>query len=137
MTPEQDRYLVQKYPNLYRDRNTSMTQTAMCWGFDIGSGWFQIIDNLSAKLEALILALPEADREYIRASQVKEKYGGLRVYLTSETPEMDEVIKEAENMSFETCEECGLPGTAKNSIGWIRTLCKGCRQELDTKSQLR
>jgi hypothetical protein len=129
MTPDQDRYLCEKYPNLYRDRNAPMNQTAMCWGFDVGSGWFDIINNLSAQLEALILGRPESERECFRASQVKSKFGGLRFYMTSSTDEMEEAIQKAESISYETCEECGLPGSDEGSIGWILTLCKKCRLE--------
>lgn len=45
-----DKYLVKKYAPLYQDRNAPMTQTAMCWGFECGNGWFNIIDTLSRQL---------------------------------------------------------------------------------------
>lgn len=47
MNMHYDRYLTQKYEPLYRDRNAPMTQTAMCWGFVVGDGWFDLINNLS------------------------------------------------------------------------------------------
>ena len=47
MREELDKQLVEKYPLLYRDRNAPMTQTAMCWGFSHGDGWYNIIDTLS------------------------------------------------------------------------------------------
>lgn len=45
-----------------------------------------------------------------RASQVKEKFGTLRFYMTSQTPEMDKIIEKACRKSAKTCEECGKPG---------------------------
>ena len=101
----------------------------MGFGFEIGDGWFDILNRLSAKIEAIILTFPPEEREYIRASQIKEKFGTLRVYITSGNDEIHDLISEAEALSAETCEECGLPGTDKGSTGWISTLCKGCRQK--------
>jgi len=50
MREELDKQLVEKYPLLYRDRHAPMTETAMCWGFCCGEGWYNIIDTLSALL---------------------------------------------------------------------------------------
>ena len=50
MREELDKKLVEKYPLLYRDRYAPMTETAMCWGFCCGDGWYNLIDILSALL---------------------------------------------------------------------------------------
>jgi hypothetical protein len=63
-----------------------------------------------------------------RASQVKEKYGGLRFYMTSATDEMYDLISEAEHKSEEICEVCGNEGRPSGE-GWITTLCNSCRAE--------
>ena len=122
MDEKLDAKLVAEFPNLYADRHASMQETCMCWGFTHGDGWYQIVYDLSAKLEALILALPEADRKDCKASQVKEKFGGLRFYMDSATDEMRALIHEAESLSFKTCEVCGKPGERRGG-GWISTLC--------------
>lgn len=75
MRRELDGRLCREFPNLYKDRRGDKRSTAMCWGFSCDDGWFDILYELSAKLEALIVALPEAAREHCCASQVKEKYG--------------------------------------------------------------
>ena len=121
-----DKKLVKAFPNLYADRCGDMRSTAMCWGFDCSSGWFPLIWDLSKKLEAIISAMPEEKRQYYRASQVKEKYGGLRFYMSGETEEMSRLIRIAEEKSEITCEDCGMPGET-NDDGWIRTNCKKCR----------
>lgn len=51
MTPELDKKLVKRFPVLYQDRNSPMTQTCMCWGFDCGDGWFEILWQLSLAIE--------------------------------------------------------------------------------------
>jgi len=53
MTKEQDKLLVTRYPMLYGQRNKDMTETCMCWGFECGAGWFDLINDLSAGLEAI------------------------------------------------------------------------------------
>jgi hypothetical protein len=50
MRAELDEKLVAAYPELYRDRNGDMRVTLMCWGFECGDGWYQIIDTLSYAL---------------------------------------------------------------------------------------
>lgn len=50
MNRHYDRYLTRKYAPLYRDRHGDMRTTAMCWGFEVGDGWFDIINTLSRYL---------------------------------------------------------------------------------------
>lgn len=133
MKDELDELLVKSFPNLYAQRNGDLRTTAMCWGFETGSGWFRIIYELSTDLEAEILKLPEADREYCCASQVKEKYGTLRFYMHSQTEEMSNLIREAQHKSHKTCETCGAPGELRGG-GWLFTACEEhSRDELTCK----
>jgi hypothetical protein len=43
--------LVRRFPILYQDYRSPMTQTCMCWGFEHGDGWFEIIWQLSLAIE--------------------------------------------------------------------------------------
>jgi hypothetical protein len=52
MRKELDEKLCAKYPEIFRDRNAPMTHTCMCWGFDCGDGWYNIIDALCANIKA-------------------------------------------------------------------------------------
>lgn len=117
-----DTKLVTTFPNLYGDRTAPMDQTAMCWGFECGNGWFDLIWDLSKKLEAHIMEMPEELRGNCRAMQVKEKYGSLTFYLTGATPEMDDLIDKAELISLMICEECGKPGETRG-YNWVYTAC--------------
>jgi hypothetical protein len=54
MREELDKLLCEKYPEIFRDRNASMNQTCMCWGFNCGDGWFNIIDMLCANIQSHI-----------------------------------------------------------------------------------
>lgn len=60
-----------------------------------------------------------------KASQVKEKYGSLRMYMDYETEEMSAVIRLAEHDSAKTCEECGEPGEVRGK-GWLMCRCDAC-----------
>jgi len=128
MRDELDEKLVKEFPNLYRNRNGGMRTTCMYWGFEHGDGWFDIIYELSAKLEKLILEIPKEDREWTCASQVKEKYGTLRFYMTMETDEMSTFISEAERKSEITCETCGKPGEIRGR-GWLMCICDECYKD--------
>ncbi len=122
MSPELDERLCTRYPLLYRQRNGDPRQTCMCWGFECGDGWFDLLDDVSRKLERAIEALPAEEREHTYAQQVKEKFGGLRLYLSSGTDEMYAAIDQAEELSQRTCEVCGAPGEPRGG-GWVKTLC--------------
>lgn len=51
MSPELDQQLCEKYPKIFADRNKSIRESCMAWGFDIGDGWFNIIDTLCANIQ--------------------------------------------------------------------------------------
>jgi hypothetical protein len=40
MRKELDDLLCQRYPLIFSERNMSMKETCMCWGFSCGDGWF-------------------------------------------------------------------------------------------------
>ena len=69
------------------------------------------------------------------AVQIKEKFGGLRVYTRSGPrfveaiqEELREAVGEAEAKSFKTCEMCGQPGKIGGS-SWAKTFCSEHHQE--------
>lgn len=125
MKKELDEALVRDFPNLYADRNGDIMATAMTWGFECRDGWEPLIREASEELEKLIVKYKADNPDlewYPRASQVKEKYGSLRLYMTSETDEMSKVIRIAEEKSSVTCEICGKPGELRGEY-WVTTLC--------------
>ncbi len=131
MTDEQDNELCTKFPLLYADRHQDMMSTCMCWGFETGTGWFDLIYRLSEKLEAEIMKLPEDKRHLYKAAQVKEKFGGLRFYMTADNDAMSKLIDAAESEAEETCESCGSKGKGRNHRGWFITLCENCEAKHD------
>jgi hypothetical protein len=127
-----DRYLFERFPHLYADMYGSVRGSCMPWGCCVGKGWYPIIEAMSEKLEALILALPEQHRNEVKAVQVKEKFGGLRVYMSYQTEEMSAVIREAEKQCYQTCEQCGQPGKIQKD-GWWSVQCRACLLECEVR----
>lgn len=88
---------------------------------DCPDGWLPIADRLFARLV-------EAGWDR-RLGQIKEKFGGLRVYLDSHDDRWSEAIREAEAESFKTCQTCGEPGRRRGVGGWLMTSCEACWRE--------
>jgi hypothetical protein len=51
MRQELDKLLCEKYPKMMVNRNLPMQETCMCWGFDCGDGWFNILDQLMGNIQ--------------------------------------------------------------------------------------
>jgi hypothetical protein len=119
--------LFEKYPSLFKQRFLSGRETRMCDGFTCGDGWYDIIDGLCAKIMEL-----DPDTE---AFQVKEKFGGLRFYVTTHQAgeKVREAIGLAERKSEKTCENCGKPADERfrSDEGWVWTVCSNaCKEKL-------
>lgn len=111
--------LYEKYPQFFQQKDWPPIKTCMCWGITCGEGWYKLIDETIA---AVLAVDPEA-----QAEQVKEKYGGLRLYIKGNDKAQD-VVNLAEDKSYRICEMCGRPGIP-NMKGWISTLCYDCRRK--------
>ena len=119
--------LITAFPHLYRTwQGRDMLEV---WrtrqDFECGNGWFDLLWQLSTQLEALLAALPETERGAYAPTNVKEKFGGLRFYMTKNTPEMERAISWGEGQSMRTCEQCGETGARVEQEGMIRTCCAG------------
>lgn len=94
--------------------------------FECGQGWFEIIKGLSEKLEQMIIDGDWEERGLPYAVQVKEKFGSLRFYMSTETDEMSRLIEEYISMSKKICERCGIEGTLRERNRWYSTVCDQC-----------
>ena len=134
MTPEQDSYLCEKYPKIFNNRNGSIQETCMSWGFECGSGWFDIIDTLCKAIQHHVdwktrsMSAEERECFQVTTDQVKEKFGGLRFYYSGGDEEIRGMVDMAELMSYKICELCGSPGI-KRSSGWIFVRCDSCEEK--------
>ncbi len=90
------------------------------WDQCVGPGWKELVEEF----------VRECERVGGKIFDVKEKWGGLRIYFSCNEAWDDHLQKLADDLedkSFKICEDCGAPGIPKMHYGWIRTLCDGCR----------
>ncbi len=120
MNKEKTDKLFGDFPNLYRGRFLPKTENLMSYGFAIGGGWFDLVHEMSSKIT-------ELDPDCLMI-QMKEKFGGLRVYCDTKVPEVLEIISEYEALSYKTCEFCGttIDVGSRSHNGWLKTLCNEC-----------
>lgn len=121
MKKELDELLCKRYPLIFAERNLPMKETAMCWGFTCGDGWFDLIDILCERMQFL------TDRNkapQVVAVQVKEKWGELHFYPGGATSEEQwGMISMAMAMSARICDQCGKPGQTLVQGHWHLTRC--------------
>jgi hypothetical protein len=145
MRQELDKLLCEKYPKMMVNRNKNMQETCMCWGFECGDGWFNILNQLMSNIQHHIdwnnQNFEKGYKQYkqvtqVTLDQVKEKFGTLRFYYTGGDDEISGMVRMAESMSGVTCEECGNPGESRGG-GWVHTYCTPCeikREEASKKA---
>lgn len=97
----------------------------MCWGIECGDGWLGIIDDLCEKIQNHV---DKTGITQVEATQVKEKYGGLRFYINFGDDYIDNLIDIAEEESLKTCEICGSKKDVSCTGGsLVTTRCADCR----------
>lgn len=137
MRDELEQQLVEDYPEIFELLtiepeeldDSQPVPTIMISGIAVNDGWYDLIDTLCDRLDALNVDCT--------AVQVKEKFGGLRFYVDGIEHEDERrayqasgAITFAQEMSRNICEDCGDRGEMRRG-GWIRTLCDDCHNERD------
>ena len=107
-----------------RDRHPHLLPPIDRWNprVDVGDGWRGIVCGLLADLDAI--GLPE-----LQVLQIKEKFGLLRVYVNQGNEDVATRISVAVEVSGQTCEICGAPGTLDAVGGWYSARCSECRDK--------
>lgn len=130
MSPELTDKLYKDFPKIFLEKDLSPKYTCMCWGFECDDGWFNLIYNLCNFLQWHI---DKNNHPQIIAKQVKEKFGTLRFYYSSDGKNdsyLSGAISFAETMSGNICEITGNPGNLYVKSGWYKTLSKEKADEL-------
>lgn len=133
--------LMWRYPAQFEDLPYYM--------ISIDPGWFEPIEEACRRIDAL---LTTKERALFRWRQIKEKFGGLRMYwneggfymdfigpdslthivVEPERPRLSEqtreriagVVAEAAKQASMRCQTCGEPGTLRQRrSGWLVTAC--------------
>ncbi|MCI0431766.1 MAG: hypothetical protein L0210_14645 [Rhodospirillales bacterium] len=131
--------LTAQFPSLFGGRNI---------GFTIAPGWFPIVQRACAQIDA---ALDQTEKHGVWFLEIKEKMGGLRLYVNVLPVRRDvfgptgavsghskalreakasalsdrimPIICAAEADSYTTCLFCGAGGQLRQDRRWILTLC--------------
>lgn len=112
MDQKLEQQLIAKYPRIFA--------RPMEWGILTGDGWYQILDDLCAELQAL--ADQGQPHKQPVVEQIKEKFGRLRFYSSAVSQQQGSLIIEAEKRSAVTCETCSATGRMR-SRGLMRVCC--------------
>ena len=127
-TTDQIKQIVEKYPYLtphnswtgkvVEDYDYSYTEA---WG--LPDGWHKLFYLLCKHLRKHLEKVNLLDKFYF--TQIKEKYGTMRVYTSCLPASVDHMIDLYECYSKYVCQNCG--NTAKYcTTGWIAHLCENC-----------
>ncbi len=136
MTNELENQLYEKYPMLFDNRHKSPLESCMAFGIECGDGWYDLLSAICWQIDQHEknvknrLKYEGKDENIwipVRFDQIKEKFGGLRVYYSGGDDYVRGSIGMAEEMSYKICEVCGNKGYP-NKKGWIATLCDTCRK---------
>jgi hypothetical protein len=121
MRDELRQRLVDRWPTWF-NIGGDPRHTLMHFGFQHGDGWFDLLWRLCERLEPVVADAEKETRRPFEVLQVKEKFGGLRLYANYNNDSISTLIEAAVVESFYTCEVCGQPGKCRVG-GWIQTLC--------------
>lgn len=97
-----------RFPRLFRDLDPYP------YGFDCGKGWETLVASLCEQLNDL--ALPR-----LRITQIKQKFGELRVYVEGGNEEVSRLIQDAEAASRMICEEPPSPDPRQAVLAFRET----------------
>lgn len=125
--------LFKKYPKIFRQKDLPMNQTCMCWGISTGDGWYNIINILCNLLQ---FDIDHNDYKQVEFTQVKEKFGTLRIHTSGADKTQQAYIRFTEHLSGLICESCGSMTDIIRTTGWISTICKKCLFKHEIKQYL-
>lgn len=100
--------LGQRYRHLLSDRFR---------GWEVGAGWLPLVEAVLRELDHVA---PKTE-----VTQIKEKFGRLRVYVADKKDDVVKaILRHAEARSATICEVCGEAGTLIRDDGWVRVRCR-------------
>lgn len=101
MRDELDKQLCEKYPKIFKNRNGDPMETLMCWGFECGDGWYQILDSLCSNISHHVKWKRETRaRDLLRYRAAKKGRDALIKWMSSnrEIPPSDWIIQRCDEI---------------------------------------
>lgn len=90
--------------NIAEDEEKGTLEPVQMFGIECNNGWFSILERLFGTIEMLNDSKPDLN---VHVTQVKTKFGSLRVYMNRHDKFVEELINNAVDESIFTCEACG------------------------------
>lgn len=118
MTEEE---IVAEFPSFFPNYKGNPSETCLAFGLEIGTGWYPLFYQLCKDIQ---ISNPP---ENFRFEQIKEKFGGLRVYYAAGNKAIGDLVNQAEVDCYKICERCSSTDEVTSEGRWIKTLCKKCR----------
>ena len=87
----------------------------------VGPGWAPLIRAFYGTLRVN----PNLYKD-VQVQQVKEKFGGLRLYFVGGDAWLHGYVDGLAVASQLLCETCGKAGFLRQDLGWVKTLCDKC-----------
>jgi hypothetical protein len=137
--------LQENYPSLFSLKDNK-NEPLGAYGIECDDGWYEIISSLCFMIDQQERNIKGNNKyrisknqepiayESFRFTQIKEKFGGLRIYYYGGNEYVRGLIGMAESWSYQTCEKCGDKGKIDKK-GWIRVLCNKCNNH-ETKNTI-
>ena len=118
LSEELQTQLESRFPELFvgKDWQDSRMSDGCCFG----DGWFPLFETLCVQIQACV-ARGEVRQPIL--SQVKQKFGELRIYWREADDAVRELSKEACTQSLQTCEVCGAAGSSLMPDTPLRVRC--------------
>lgn len=117
--------LKKQFPRVFQNAN-------LPWGLECGPGRDGVLTDLLFRIDTILAENPACAANVM---QIQEKFGALRFYCQVEGDDnvrrgvvaeaISRAIRHAEHVSAETCENCGLPSSIRNT-GLLTTICPNC-----------
>lgn len=129
------RSLQEVYPKLLKhlyDTDETKCREPIAWGIETPEYWDSLIIELLGKLVNYPITI----------TQIKEKFGGLRVYYDSKPDSLSVkdnasirgAISYAESFAYNTCVNCGVvtPDVCLTRVtGWVHPSCPECTAKFE------
>lgn len=115
--------LYSKYPVMFSEKSLSSADSCMHWGVQCGNGWYQLLDILFGEITGYLKYNIQCAPVIL--TEVKEKFGSLRVRYRGGDANIKGMVDMAIKMSSTICEVCG---TNQDVIRdeFHQTICNKC-----------
>ena len=94
-----------------------------------------MIKKVTSAIDSYNTAHPDSP---VEVSQIKQKFGGLRIYHHNAPEDISLLIDETIEASWHTCKRCGSTDCVTTNLeGYRLTLCPECRKEIKPRTTMK